>query len=97
MDSKSFLNAVSIFSFTLPNSNPTFLLSSVAPLSLFNISSTCFADNKAFASKVSKNALSFFVVVSNPPLVASSSFLYSFIGFLSLLLYQLIDCFDLIF
>ena len=32
-------------------------------------------DIKALASKVSKNSLSFFVVVSNPPLVASSSFL----------------------
>jgi hypothetical protein len=75
IDSKSFLNAVNILSLTLPSSNPTFLLSSVAPLSLFKISSTCFADIKAFASKVFKNSLNFLVVVSKPPLVDSSSFL----------------------
>ena len=84
IDSKSFLNPVRILSLTLPNSKPNFLLSSVAPFNLFNISSTCFAEINALASKVPKNSFSFPMEVSNPPLVASNSCLYSFIGFLRL-------------
>jgi len=69
-------------SLTLLNSNPTFLVSSVEPFNLFKISSTCLADINALASKVSKNPLSFLILSSNPPFVASNSFLYSLIGFL---------------
>ena len=68
---------------TFSNSTPTFLVSSVEPFNLFNISSTCFADIKALASSVSKNLFKL-ITDSSKPSVSLTSSLISDIGFFSL-------------